>query len=218
VTRVKICGITNARDARAAIDLGTAALGFNFYEKSPRAISPAAAWKIRQTLPKEVQAVGVFVDWKPAAVLALAAALELSAVQLHGDEAPGDAAFCARKVAVIKAFRVGKGFSMAEFGKFRNVSWFLLDGERAGQYGGTGRTTNWDLARKAAARRPIILAGGLTPENVAAAILAVRPYAVDVASGVEWRPGKKDHGKMREFFREVERVNWELRRGKEVMK
>ena len=116
---VKICGITDARDARAAIDLGAAALGFNFYEKSPRVIAPADAWKIRQTLPKDLQTVGVFVNWKPAAVVALAAALELSAVQLHGDEAPKDAALCARKVAVIKAFRVGKEFSLPAFGKFQ---------------------------------------------------------------------------------------------------
>jgi len=218
MVRVKICGITNARDARAAIELGAAALGFNFYEKSPRVIAPSDAWKIRQTLPKDVQAVGVFVDWKPAAVLALAQSLELSAVQLHGDESPQDAGFCARRVAVIKAFRVGNGFSLAQLGKFRSASWFLLDAARAGQYGGTGHTTNWDLARKAAARRPIILAGGLTPENVAEAILAVRPYAVDVASGVEWRPGKKDHGKMRAFFGEVKRANRELRPSREVKK
>jgi phosphoribosylanthranilate isomerase len=210
MVRVKICGITNAPDADLASELGAQALGFNFYEKSPRVIAPAEAWKIRQTLPKDVQAIGVFVDWKPAAVLALAAALELSAVQLHGDEVPADVAFCARKVAVIKAFRVDEKFSLLVFGKFRSASWFLLDAARAGQYGGTGRTTNWDLARKAAIRRPVMLAGGLTPRNVAEAILAVRPYAVDVASGVESKPGKKDHGKMREFFSEVERANRKL--------
>jgi phosphoribosylanthranilate isomerase len=218
MARVKICGITNQRDARVASELGAAALGFNFYEKSPRATTPADAWEIRQTLPRDVQAVGVFVDWKPTAVVALAKALELSAVQLHGDESPRDAGYCARKVSVIKAFRVGGDFSLAELGKFPSASQFLLDAARAGQYGGTGHMTNWDLARKAAARRPIILAGGLTPENVAEAILEVRPYAVDVASGVESRPGKKDHGKMREFFREVERVNQKIKRSEEVRK
>ena len=210
MVKVKICGITEARDARAAVELGATALGFNFYEKSPRATTPAHAWEIRRKLPSGVQAVGVFVDWKPPAVLALAQAMELPAVQLHGDESPREADFCARRVAVIKALRVGNGFSLAEFGKFRSASWFLLDAARAGQYGGTGHTTNWDLARKAALKRPIILAGGLRPENVAEAILAVRPYAVDVASGVESKPGKKDHGKMREFFGEVERANREL--------
>jgi len=219
MVRVKICGITNGHDARAATELGAAALGFNFYEKSPRATTPADAWEVRQTLPRDVLAIGVFVDWKPTAVVALAKALELSAVQLHGDESPRDASFCARKVAVIKAFRVGEDFSLAELGKFRSVSQFLLDAARPGQYGGTGQTTNWDLARKAVARGPIILAGGLTPENVAEAILAVRPYAVDVASGVESKLGKKDHGKMKEFFAEVERANRELtRRGNETTK
>ena len=210
MVRVKICGITEARDAQVAVELGAAALGFNFYEKSPRVTTPADAWEIRRKLPKKVEAVGVFVDWKPTAVVALAKALELSAVQLHGDECPRNAAFCARSVPVIRAFRVGEGFSLAELGKFRSVSQFLLDAARPGQYGGTGHTTDWMLARKAAARRPIILAGGLRPENVAEAILAVRPYAVDVASGVESKPGKKDHRKMREFFAEVERANKEL--------
>lgn len=207
---VKICGITNRRDARAACELGAYALGFNFYEKSPRVIAPAEAWKLRQGLPVGVEAVGVFVNWKPAAVVALARALQLSAVQLHGDESPRDVALCAKDVPVIKAFRVTPDLSLSDLGKFRKVSGFLLDAMRAGQYGGTGYTTDWAFARRAATRRPIILAGGLTPENVADAIRAVRPQAVDVASGVEARPGKKDHGKMREFFQEVARASREL--------
>ena len=210
MVRVKICGITNGRDARAACELGAYALGFNFYEKSPRAVSPAEAWKVRRNLPAAVQAVGVFVNWKPTVVVALAKSLQLSAVQLHGDESPRDAASCAKTLPVIKAFRVTAGFSLTELGKFRAVSEFLLDAARAGQYGGTGRIADWTLARRAATRRPIILAGGLTPENVGDAIRSVRPYAVDVASGVESRAGKKDHGKMREFFAEVERANREL--------
>jgi len=218
MVRVKICGITEGRDARAAVELGAAALGFNFYENSPRVTTPADAWEIRRSLPKDVQAVGVFVDWKPTVVVALAKALQLSAVQLHGHECPRHAAFCARSLPVIRAFRVGENFSLAELGKFRSVSQFLLDAARPGQYGGTGHTTDWALARKAGARRLIILAGGLKPENVAEAILAVRPYAVDVASGVESKPGKKDHGKMREFFVEVDRANQELRRCKEAGK
>jgi len=209
--RVKICGITNARDARVACDLGADLLGFNFYEKSPRVIAPAEAWGIRRKLPTDVQAVGGFVDWKPTVVVALAKALQLSAVQLHGDECPRHASFCAKTAPVIKAFRVGADFSLAELGKFRSVSQFLLDAARAGQYGGTGHTTDWDLARRAALQRPIILAGGLTPENVAKAIRVVRPCAVDVASGVESKLGRKDHGKMREFFCEVERANRELK-------
>jgi len=210
MVRVKICGVTNGRDALAACDLGAYALGFNFYEKSPRVVAPAEAWKLRQRLPAGVEAVGVFVNWKATAVVALAEALQLSAVQLHGDEGPRDATFCAKHVPVIKAFRVTPDLSLSELAKFRRVSGFLLDAARAGQYGGTGSTADWSFARRAAATRPIILAGGLTPENVAQAILAVRPQAVDVASGVESRPGKKDHGKMREFFCEVDRANREL--------
>jgi phosphoribosylanthranilate isomerase len=216
MVRVKICGITSEADAEAAVDLGASALGFNFYEQSPRVIAPADAWAIRQTLPKAVQAVGVFVDWEPDAVLALAQALHLNAVQLHGDESPRQAGFCARKVSVIKVFRVGKDFSPVELKKFRSAAQFLLDAAVPGQYGGTGHTANWDVARKVAESRPILLAGGLTPENVAEAIRYVRPYGVDVASGVESRPGKKDRGKMREFFQEVERANHELRPGAET--
>jgi phosphoribosylanthranilate isomerase len=154
--------------------------------------------------------VGVFVNWKPAAVVVLAKALQLSAVQLHGDESARDVALCAKEVPVIKAFRVTPHLSLSDLGKFRKVSAILLDAGCGGQYGGTGHTTDWAFARRAGARRPIILAGGLTPENVADAIRAVRPQAVDVASGVEARPGKKDHGKMREFFQEVARANREL--------
>jgi len=210
MVRVKICGITNEPDTRAACEFGAYALGFNFYEKSPRVIAPAEAWKLRQKLPADVEAVGVFVNWKPTAVVALAEALRLSAVQLHGDECPRHATFCAKRVPVIKAFRVTPDLSLRELAKFRRVSRFLLDAALPGQYGGTGHTSDWAFARRVAVRRPIILAGGLTPGNVAEAILAVRPQAVDVASGVESRPGKKDHGKMRECFREVERANREL--------
>jgi phosphoribosylanthranilate isomerase len=211
MVRVKICGITNESDARAAVELGASALGFNFYEKSPRVVAPADAWAIRETMPPDAQAVGVFVDWKPTAVVALAQALRLSAVQLHGDECPRHAGYCARSVAVIKAFRVGEEFSLAEMRRFRSAAHFLLDAAMPGQYGGTGHTANWDVARKVAENRPIFLAGGLTPENVGEAVRYVRPYGVDVASGVESRPGKKDRGKMKEFFQEVERADRELR-------
>jgi phosphoribosylanthranilate isomerase len=208
--RVKICGITNWLDARAACDAGADALGFNFYAKSPRVISPAAAWDMRKKLPPFVAAVGVFVNWKAGPVNSLAASLQLSAAQLHGDETPQVAAEVARRVPVIKAFRIRKDFSLAQLAKFAAAAAILLDGAQAGQYGGTGKTTDWALADKAARKHRIILSGGLNPENVAEAIRAVRPYAVDVASGVESRPGKKDAGKLREFLREVERASREL--------
>jgi phosphoribosylanthranilate isomerase len=210
MVHVKICGITNLADARAACDLGAYALGLNFYEKSPRVIAPATAWNIRRSLPDGIQAVGVFVNWKPAAVIALCTSLQLSAAQLHGDESTMDAVLCSKALPVIKAFRVPPSISPARIAKFPRGTQFLLDAAKPGQYGGSGHIANWTIARRIAATRPIILAGGLTPENVAEAIRTVRPHAVDVASGVESRAGKKDRGKMREFFREVERANRDL--------
>ncbi len=210
MVRVKICGITNPADARLATELGAHALGFNFYEKSPRAVSPADAWNIRRRLAPFISAIGIFVDWKPRAVVALATSLRLDAVQLHGDECAHNVDDCSKRLPVIKVLRVGPDFSPKEFPRFHSAFAFLLDAardtSRPEQFGGTGRTLDWSLARKLAASHRIILAGGLTPENVAEAIRTVRPYAVDVASGVESRPGKKDPGKLRAFFDEVARA------------
>jgi phosphoribosylanthranilate isomerase len=205
MVRVKICGITNAADALAAIDAGANLLGFNFYEKSPRFITEAEAAKIRPLLPKKVQAVGIFVDASPADVTALRKSLKLDAAQLHGDETPEAVAEIARVLPVIKAFRVEPGFSLKTLDEYSGAFAFLFDAAHTGQYGGTGHSTDWDVAGRAAVGRRIILAGGLKVENVAAAVRIVRPYAVDVASGVESKPGKKDHGRMREFIQEVRR-------------
>jgi len=210
MTHVKICGITNAADARAACELDAFALGFNFYEKSKRVVSPADAWSIRRRLPPSVEAVGVFVNWVPGAVIALVGALQLGAAQLHGDESVAQVNSCAKSVNTIKAFRIDRKFSPKKFAAYRSASAFLLDGAQSGEYGGTGKVTDWTIAREAARSHRIFLAGGLTPENVREAIRMVRPYAVDVASGVESRPGKKDRGKLREFFAEVERANNDL--------
>ena len=209
MARVKICGITNAPDAKAACDLGAAALGFNFYEKSPRVIAPAAAWKIISKLPKNVEAVGVFVNWSAEAVIALGQAIHLDTVQLHGDETPAVVRECARYFRVTKALAVAANFQLKNLRAYPAASAFLLDAAATGQYGGTGKRSDWAVARRAAKSHRIILAGGLTPENVAEAIRTVQPYAVDVASGVESRPGKKDPGKLRAFFAEVERANRE---------
>jgi phosphoribosylanthranilate isomerase len=205
--QVKICGITRAQDARLAEELGAWALGFNFYEKSSRSISPAAAWKIRKSLAPATKAFGVFVNWNPDPILLLARALQLDAVQLHGDETPAQASRCQDHLPVIKALLVGTRFSMAQLGRFRRASMFLLDRAQRGRFGGTGKSFDWSIAARASKSHRIILAGGLTPENVAEAIFTVRPYAVDVASGVESRPGIKDPGKLREFFAEVARAN-----------
>jgi len=206
MVRVKICGITNSADALAAIDAGANLLGFNFYEKSPRHITEAEAAKIRARLPKKIEAVGIFVNASPVEVTALRKSLKLDAVQLHGDETPDSVAQIARLIPVIKAFRVEPEFPLATLDEYREAFAFLFDAALAGQYGGTGRTTDWDVARRAALSRRIILAGGLKVENVAAAVRIVRPYGIDVASGVESKPGKKDPGLLREFIQEVRRA------------
>jgi phosphoribosylanthranilate isomerase len=206
IVRVKICGITNAADAHAAIDAGADQLGFNFYTKTPRHISEVEAAKICPQLPGKVKAVGIFVNTSPADILALQKSLKLDAAQLHGDETPEETAEIARTLQVIKAFRIDSDFPLATLDEYPDVFAYLLDAGDTGQYGGTGRTTDWDVARRAAVQHRIILAGGLKVENVAAAVRIVRPYGVDVASGVESKPGKKDHGRLREFIQEVRRA------------
>jgi phosphoribosylanthranilate isomerase len=205
--RVKVCGITNWADAKLAVDLGADALGFNFYPASPRSISPAAAWEIIRRMPPMVAAVGVFVNWPAGAVIALARALRLDTVQLHGDETPELARSVARAFKIVRAFAVGPKFRLAVLKRYESASAFLLDGFRSGLYGGTGATADWQVARAAKRYGRVILAGGIRPENVARAITEVRPFAVDVASGVEARPGKKDHAALRELMRQVEIAN-----------
>jgi phosphoribosylanthranilate isomerase len=202
-TRVKICGITNWADARLAVDLGADALGFNFYPPSPRSVSPAGAWEIIRRLPPMVACVGVFVNWPADVVAALARALRLDAVQLHGSEPPSEARELAAGFRVIKAFAVRPGFRVSTLASYSAASAFLLDGFRPGLHGGTGATSDWRLARKANRHGCVILAGGIGPGNVARAIAEARPFAVDVASGVEVRPGKKDPAALRALMREV---------------
>lgn len=207
---VKICGITNWPDAQAAQEAGANLLGFNFYDKSLRRVSTAEAALIRRKLAPEVQSVGVFVNAKPAEIVSLYNLLRFHAVQLHGDETPAIVSEISRSVPVVKAFRVAADFPVTTLEKYHDAFAFLLDGSRAGQFGGTGTAADWHVARRAVSAHRIILAGGLTPENVGAAVRSVRPYAVDVASGVELKPGKKDHAKIRAFIEEVRRVEQEL--------
>jgi len=208
--RVKICGITNLPDAKAAVEAGANSLGFNFYEKSLRRVVTADAAQIRSKLPEGIEAVGVFVNAKPADINSLRAFVRFETAQLHGDEDPNTVSRVASSLPVIKAFRVDANFSMSTFDRFPDAFAFLLDGARAGQYGGTGQTTDWDFARRANVNRRIILSGGLKIENVAEAVRLVRPYAVDVASGIETKPGRKDHAKMKEFIEEVRRAEQRL--------
>jgi phosphoribosylanthranilate isomerase len=212
--RVKICGVTNWPDAKLAVDLGADALGFNFCPLSPRSISPAGAWQIIRRLPPGILAVGVFVDWPADVVAALAGALRLGAVQLHGSEAPEVVAELAVAFRVIKAFPVRPGFRLATLGEYTAASAVLLDGFRAGLHGGTGATTDWQLAGRAVRYGRVILAGGIKPGNVARAIAEVRPHAVDVASGAEARPGKKDPVAMRELMEEIQSANRAAREAK----
>jgi phosphoribosylanthranilate isomerase len=194
--RVKICGITSEADAQAAVTAGADALGFVFYEQSPRHVTPARAAEIMAALPPFVTRVGVFVN--PTVDLVRAAVgAGIQVLQLHGEESPD---FCRQQtVPVIKGFRLRDELSLLTCRDYQGLPW-LLDSYVAGQPGGTGAVFNWDLALKAKASNPLILlAGGLTPDNVAEAIRRVRPYAVDVSSGVETAPGKKDGARMRAF-------------------
>jgi phosphoribosylanthranilate isomerase len=199
MVRIKICGITNLEDALLAAELGADALGFILYPPSPRAIAPDAARAIIAQLPPLVTTVGVFVDEDAATVQELAAVVGLDWLQLHGQETPDYCRAMGRRV--IKAFRIRDENSLADLAAYQGAAQaFLLDTYKKGLVGGTGETFDWDLAREARKYGPIILAGGLTPENVSRAIASAQPQAVDVASGVELTPGKKDPNKMAAFF------------------
>lgn len=202
-TKLKICGITSLADARAAIAVGAEYLGFNFYRKSPRYLTPDAARAIIAQLPEDVLTVGIFVnEVQPQAVLASLQAANVQLAQLHGDEDP---AYCAAVGAerVIKALRVGDGFEAQQVLGYPARA-ILLDAFDKNLYGGTGKTANWNVAREVAQLVPLFLAGGLSPDNIAAAIRAVQPFAVDVNSGVERAPGHKDPDKLRQLKQEME--------------
>jgi phosphoribosylanthranilate isomerase len=212
MTRVKICGITNLEDVRAACEAGADAIGLNFYSRSPRALSVEKAVELRAVIPTSVQVYGVFVNADAAEIMEVARTVRLDALQLHGDESPATVAKLVVIAPVFKALRVGPDFSAATLESYPDVSGFLFDtaNTEADQYGGTGRLADWGVAQQAARSHRVILAGGLNAENVAASILQVRPYGVDVASGVEASPGAKDHAQLREFIREARRADQEL--------
>jgi phosphoribosylanthranilate isomerase len=199
MTRVKICGITNPQDALTAVEAGADALGFVFYKESPRHIFPEEVASIISLLPPFVQAVGLFVNEEPEIVNQISRLCHLGLVQLHGDETPD---YCSRiEARIMKAFRVRSLTCLGPITGYRLPS-CLLDTYSPSFYGGTGTSFNWDIAREAVQRgHRIVLAGGLTPDNVAEAIRQVRPYAVDVSSGVESAPGRKDADKVRQFIR-----------------
>jgi phosphoribosylanthranilate isomerase len=202
VTRVKICGITELEDARDAALLGADAIGLNFCPNSPRYIEPSRAAKIIEKLPPFVTVVGIFLNHPdPQSLEDFAVSVGLHAVQLHGNETP-DYCSMIQRVKVIKSFRVDSSFRVDTLRSYGSGT-FLLDG----RVPGTGRAFDWELAFGANAFGSIIIAGGLTPDNVPAVVSTLHPFAVDVATGVESRRGKKDYDKMRRFIEAVQRAD-----------
>lgn len=204
MVKVKICGITSATDALMAASAGADAIGFNFYPPSPRYLEPDQVVAIRLSLPPFMATVGVFVDTHVEKVRRIMERCGLDYVQLHGHEVPRVVAQL-KGLRVIKAIRVRSEDDLSQLDKY-DVEGFLLDTYVSGKPGGTGQTFDWDLARAAASRAKIIVAGGLTPDNVAEAVRAGRPFAVDVASGVEEEPGKKSRNLVNRFVRAAKSV------------
>ncbi|MGB0582370.1 MAG: phosphoribosylanthranilate isomerase [Limisphaerales bacterium] len=207
--KVKICGVTSLDDAMACVEAGTDALGLNFYEPSPRYLELAKAAEITKHLPPFVARVGLFVNASEDTVRETIEKTGINTLQFHGDETPE---FCSQfaPMKVIKAFRMQGAHTLHSLAKY-NVDAYLLDSFDPGSPGGTGMIFNWDLARQAKDEgKPIILAGGLDPENIAEAIHETWPYAVDVASGVESERGKKDINLVRRFIEIVRQVEHEI--------
>jgi phosphoribosylanthranilate isomerase len=199
--KVKICGITNSQDADVAVAAGADALGFVMYRKSPRYVEPSAARSIIAALPPFVLPIGVFVNEDAGTVRRLMDECGFALAQLHGDESASYCLDLGR--AALKALRLkdrSSFLALAEFQSRAHVRGFVIDAFSDHAYGGTGQTADWTLAAEAARAVPILLAGGLTPLNLADAIRQVRPYGVDVSSGVEERPGKKDPAKVKAFI------------------
>ncbi|MFO1462373.1 MAG: phosphoribosylanthranilate isomerase [bacterium] len=198
MTLVKICGLTDLNDALDAIELGADYLGFNFYPDSPRFLPYERAEEIFQEIPTNIPKVGVFVNEDLQKVLDLAIELELDMLQFHGDESPESLNGLGRPW--YKAFRLRDSKDVLEIPKY-HCEWILVDAYSDKAYGGTGLTAHWDLVHEAERfGKKLILAGGLNPDNVATAIAAVKPFMVDVASGVESAPGCKDRHKMEVFI------------------
>lgn len=205
--RIKMCGTTRQDDAVTAVKLGVDALGFIFYEKSPRSIDPEEAKLIIEQLPPLITTVGVFVDKKRKEVEEIVQYCGLGYAQLHGQETPK---YCERLIRsaapcqVLKVLRVNDHLHAEDIAPYNDiVHGFLLDTYRKDAVGGTGETFDWSLIGQLSLRRPYLLAGGLDPDNIEEALEAVRPYGVDVNSGLEKSPGIKDHNLMREFIKKV---------------
>jgi phosphoribosylanthranilate isomerase len=207
--QIKICGITNPNDARACVEFGANMIGFNFFPHSPRYVEPNAVRRIVEAIPQEIGAVGVFVGGSTEEIRNTARLAGVGCVQLHGDVSPKIAAELAADFRVIRAFSTHATFRPEEVSLFPNCD-ALIDAYHADLHGGTGQTCDWSAARATARfTKFFILSGGLSSENVAEAIAAVAPHAVDVCSGVESAPGIKDHDALKKFIiavRTAERV------------
>ncbi|HEY0427785.1 MAG TPA: phosphoribosylanthranilate isomerase [Pyrinomonadaceae bacterium] len=202
MTKVKICGITNPEDALVSAKFGADALGFNFYEKSPRFITPEKARGIIEKLPPEILKVGVFVNESMERILEIAETAKLDAIQLHGDESPEFVRKLKAKTSleIIKAFRVSEDFKPEDVLQYE-VDAVLLDAFSKNDYGGTGETFDWEIAKKVREIFPkMYLAGGLSTKNIGGAIDKVEPYAVDACSAIEEAKGIKNHEKLRAFI------------------
>jgi len=198
---VKICGITSRKDAKHVASMGVSAIGFIFYKKSPRYISANKAREIVKEFPSEISIVGVFVNSDPESIHQIAETVGLDFIQLHGDESPD---FCRLiSLPVIKAIRITNLSSMSNYRSYR-VHSFLLDTYKSDIFGGTGETFDWSVVRNKKTETPKILSGGLTALNVLQGIEVVNPDAIDINSGVELFPGRKDPGKLKELFRILE--------------
>jgi phosphoribosylanthranilate isomerase len=203
-TRIKVCGITNLDDALSVVEAGADALGFVFYPQSPRSIDPESAREIIRILPPLVTSVGIFVNEHIEKVQEIAKHCFLDLLQFHGEESPEYCDWFSRRV--VKAFRIRDSIPLDEMKRY-NVSGFLLDTYSKDLPGGTGVSFDWSLVRESVHQKPLVLAGGLTPESVGEAIGEIRPYAVDVSSGVEKSPGSKAPEKIRQFILAVQETD-----------
>jgi phosphoribosylanthranilate isomerase len=205
-TRIKVCGITCQEDARMAVAAGADGLGFIFVEQSPRLVEPDMVRAITEELPPFVDRIGVFLDEEIDVIKEIVHYCHLTLVQLHGSESPE---YC-RKISsqVIKAFSIRTESDSEELAAYADAaSGFLLDTYHKDMAGGTGKAFDWKLVEQVKPPGPVILAGGLTPENVGEAIRQVKPFAVDVNSGVEYQPGRKDSDKLKNFAHEVRKAD-----------
>ena len=201
LTRIKFCGITRAEDVQCATDLGVNALGFVFVKESPRSLTPEQARQLIELVPPFVMTVGLFMDAAVGDIEGIIRHTGINLLQFHGSE---DEEFCHQfKIPYLKAVPVGSTASIARFcARFSTASGFVLDSHSSGEMGGTGKTFAWHEIPRSI-ERPVMLAGGLTPKNIAQAVREVRPYAVDVSSGIEAAPGLKDVEKMKRFVMEA---------------